>query len=51
MTSQDIATLALLRWAELRKQSIPCKERLNDPELQRLERDLEIIRSCMERKS
>lgn len=50
MTSQDIATQALLRWAELRKQGVPCKERLEDPELQQLERDLEIIRQCMERK-
>lgn len=51
MTAQDLATLALHRWAELRKQGIACRERLDDPELQKLERDLEVIRQCIERKS
>jgi hypothetical protein len=47
MTSQDIATQALLRWSELRKQNIACRDRLQDLELQKLERDLEAIRSEM----
>jgi hypothetical protein len=44
-TSQDIATLALLRWSELREQNIACRDRLQDLELQKLERDLEAIRT------
>jgi hypothetical protein len=47
MTSQDIATQALLRWSELREQNIACRDRLQDLELQKLERDLEAIRREM----
>jgi hypothetical protein len=46
-TSQDIATQALLRWSELREQNIACLDRLQDLELQKLERDLEAIRREM----
>ena len=50
MTEQDVATIALRRWAELREQGIACRERLQDLELQKLERDLEVIRQCIQRK-
>lgn len=51
MTSQDIATLALLRWNELRKQGVAPKDRWNDPDLQRYERELAAVKRAMERKS
>lgn len=47
MTTQYIATQALARWALLRKEGLSCRERLNDPELQRLERELEAVRREM----
>jgi hypothetical protein len=46
-TPQDIATQALLRWSELREQNIACRDRLQDLELQKLERDLDAIRREM----
>jgi hypothetical protein len=47
MTTQDLATEALQRWALLRQEGLSCRERLNDPELQRLERELEAVRAEM----
>jgi hypothetical protein len=46
-TSQDLATKALHRWSELRAQGIACRERLQDLELQKLERELDAIRREM----
>jgi formate dehydrogenase maturation protein FdhE len=46
-TSQDLATQALRRWSELRAQGIACRERLQDLELQKLERELDAIRAEM----
>ncbi|WP_315810778.1 MULTISPECIES: hypothetical protein [unclassified Bradyrhizobium] len=51
MSPQDLATLALRRWSELRAQNVPCKDRVLDPEFQKYERDLEVIRQCMERRT
>jgi hypothetical protein len=50
-TSQDLATQALRRWNELREQGVDCRKRLEDPELQKLERDLQAIRECIERRA
>jgi hypothetical protein len=57
MNTQDLATMALRRWNELREQGIDCRKRMDDPELQQLERELEAvrremtpIRQCIERR-
>jgi hypothetical protein len=50
MSPQDLSTQALARWSELRKAGIAPRERLNDPEIQKLERELQAIRDCIERK-
>lgn len=46
-SSQDLATLALRRWAELRAQGVPPKDRLADSELQQYERQIEAVRKEM----
>jgi hypothetical protein len=38
------------RWDELRKQGIAAKDRIDDPEINRLVAELKPIRACIERK-
>jgi|1185.fasta_scaffold792167_2 hypothetical protein len=51
MTTQDLATQALARWNELRAKGIAPRERLDDPEIIKLERELAAIRQCIERRT
>lgn len=51
MTTQDLSTLALLRWDQLRRDGIAPRERLNDPEIIQLERELKVIRDAIERRT